>query len=268
MRTLIIVLFAFLCLFNAPAWTQSASSESSSDSFVSDWFRRSSRAESEQPHWAAPMFTVTPRLVQQFRYDMGWQLNQGFTNANYGGGKGLEVVPLDRVELSVSAPPFITHSKPGVRDGIGDMAFLFKYRVAAANPESGNYVVTAMLAATVPTGMYTNGSTDASLTPTLALGKGWGNFDLQGTAGVTVPTGNRNVLGTPVALNATAQYHLGKYFWPEVEINSTMWANGKNDGKKQAFLSPGLVAGKFHLWKRVGFALGGGLQTAATQFHT
>jgi len=214
------------------------------------------------------MFTVTPRLVQQFRYDMGWQLNQGFTNANYGGGKGLEVVPLDRVELSVSAPPFITHSKPGVRDGIGDMAFLFKYRVAAANPESGNYVVTAMLAATVPTGMYTNGSTDASLTPTLALGKGWGNFDLQGTAGVTVPTGNRNVLGTPVALNATAQYHLGKYFWPEVEINSTMWANGKNDGIKQAFLSPGLVAGKFHLWKRVGFALGGGLQTAATQFHT
>jgi hypothetical protein len=198
---------------------------------------------------------------------MGWQLNSGFTNANYGGGKGLELIPVDRVELSVSAPPYLTHTKPGVNDGIGDLAFLFKYRVAAGNPSNGNYVATAMLAATVPTGAYTNGSTDASLTPTLALGKGWGNFDLQGTAGVTVPTGDRNVLGTPVALNATAQYHMLKYLWPEVEVNSTMWANGKNDGKKQVFLSPGLVVGKLHLWKRLGFALGGGVQIAATQFH-
>jgi len=37
------------------------------------------------------MFTVTPRLVQQFRYDMGWQSNKGFTNANYGSSKGLEL---------------------------------------------------------------------------------------------------------------------------------------------------------------------------------
>ena len=46
-----------------------------------------------------------------------------------------------------------------------------------------------------------------------------------------------------------------------------MWANGKNDGKKQVFLSPGLVVGKLHLWKRLGFAFGGGVQIAATQFH-
>lgn len=125
---------------------------------------------------------------------MGWQLNSGFTNANYGSGKGLDLVSLDRIELYVSAPPFLTHTKPGVNDGIGDMTFLFKYRAAAGNPENGNYVVTAMLAATVPTGTYTNGSTNASLTPTLALGKGLGNFDLQGTAGVIVPAGNVSLL--------------------------------------------------------------------------
>jgi len=262
-----IVLLLFPGLLSAPAWTQSNSSQSSGDGFVSDWFQRSSRAEAEQPHWAAPMFTVTPRLVQQFRYDMGWQSISGFTNANYGIGKGLELVPLDRVELSVSAPPYLTHTKPGVNDGIGDMAFLFKYRAAAGNPENGNYVVTAMLAASVPTGTYTNGAKDALIMPTLAAGKGWGNFDLQGTVGVTVPTGDMNVLGTPVVLNATAQYHLLKYFWPEIEVNSTMWADGKNDGKKQAYLSPGLVVGKVHLWKRLGFAFGGGVQIAATQFH-
>ncbi len=267
MRYPAIVLLLFLGLFNALAWTQSNSSQSSSDGFVSDWFQRSSRAESEQPHWAAPIFTVTPRLVQQFRYDIGWQSISGFTNANYGIGKGLELVPLDRVELSVSAPPYLTHTKPGVSDGIGDMAFLFKYRAAAGNPENGNYVVTAMLAASVPTGTYTNGAKDGLITPTLAIGKGWGDFDLQGTVGVIVPTGDMNVLGTPVVLNATAQYHLLKYLWPEIEVNSTMWANGKNDGKKQAYLSPGLVVGKVHLWKRLGFAFGGGVQIAATQFH-
>ncbi|MBS1851448.1 MAG: hypothetical protein JST79_11085 [Acidobacteria bacterium] len=263
-----IVSALLLALFSAAAWAQTDSSKASSGDFLSDWFRRSARAESEQPHWAAPMFTVTPRLVQQFRYDIGWQSNRGFTNANYGSGRGLELVPLDRIELYVSAPPYITHTKPGLNDGIGDMTFLVKYRAAAGNPEHGNYVVTAVLAATVPTGTYANGSTDASVTPSLALGKGWGNFDLQGTAGVTVPTGDRSVLGTPVGLNLTAQYHLLKYFWPEIEINSTIWANGKNDGKKQVFLSPGLVVGKFHLWKRVGMAVGGGVQIAATEFHS
>lgn len=268
MKYPIIFLLAFLMALSVTVWAQTDSTQASSDDFITKWFQRSSRAESEQPHWAAPMFTVTPRLVQQFRYDMGWQSNKGFTNANYGSGRGLELVPLDRIELYVSAPPYLTHTKPGVHDGIGDMTFLFKYRAAAGNPEQGNYVVTAVLSATVPTGSYTNGSTDASLTPSLALGKGWGNFDLQGTAGITVPTGSRKVLGTPVALNLTAQYHLLKYWWPEVEVNSTMWPNGNNDGKKQVFLSPGLVAGKFHLWKRVGMAVGGGVQIAATQFHT
>jgi hypothetical protein len=265
---IILAVLFVLGLFSVSTWAQNATTQRSDEGFLSDWFQRSSRAESEQPHWAAPMFTVTPRLVQQFRYDMGWQLNNGFTNANYGSAKGLELVPLDRVELYVSAPPYITHTKPGLSDGIGDMTFLFKYRAAAGNPENGNYVVTAMLAATVPTGTYSNGSTDASVSPTLALGKGWGNFDLQGTAGVNVPTGHLNVLGSPVVLNATAQYHLLKYFWPEVEVNSTIWANGKNDGKKQVFLSPGLVVGKLHLWKRLGFAFGGGVQIATTRFHT
>ena len=271
MKNLIIITLAVvfaLGLSPVSTWAQNATTQPSDESFLSDWFQRSSRAESEQPHWAAPMFTVTPRLVQQFRYDIGWQSNNGFTNANYGGSKGLELVPVERIELYVSAPPYITHTKPGLVDGIGDMTFLFKYRAAAGNPEHGNYVVTAMLSATVPTGTYSNGSTDASVSPTLALGKGWGNFELQGTAGVTIPTGDRNILGTPVVLNVTAQYHVLKYLWPEVEVNSTMWSNGKNDGKKQVFLSPGLVVGKLRLWKRLGLAFGGGVQIAATQFHT
>jgi len=54
------------------------------------------------------MFTVTPRLVQQFRYDMGWQSNKGFTNSNYGSGRGLELVPLDRIGLYTGDPATLT----------------------------------------------------------------------------------------------------------------------------------------------------------------
>jgi hypothetical protein len=84
---------------------------------------------------------------------------------------------------------------------------------------------------------------------------------------VTLPAGDVNKIGTPVAFNTAFQYRILKKLWPELEVNSTFWANGKNDGKKQVFLSPALMVGRLHLWKRLGFAFGGGVQIAATKFH-
>lgn len=255
-------------LFSLCAWTQETTAPASDSDFVTAWWQRSSRAAAEQPFWMAPLFTVTPRLVQQFRYDMAWQSQGNATTANYGTGKGLELIPTEHTEILISAPPYVTRTAPGLHDGFGDMTFLFKYRLAAGTEEHGNYVVTALLNTTVPTGSYSNGSTHGAFSPTLGLGKGWGDFDIQSTASVTLPTGNVDILGTPVGLNATFQYRLFKKFWPEVEVNSTFWTNGKNAGKKQVFLSPGLVVGRLHLWRRVGFAIGAGVQIAATSFHT
>ena len=262
-----IILLISLCLFSASAWPQTTPAQSPGDDFVSEWFQRSALAEAEQPHWMAPLFTVTPRLVQQVRYDIGWQSNAGLSTTNYGGGRGLELIPGEKAEILVSLPPYITHSSPAIHDGFGDMAFLFKYRAAAGNEKQGNYIVTALFGATVPTGSYSNGATHALLTPSLGLGKGWGNFDVQSTIGVTLPTGDIDKIGTPLAWNTTLQYRILKKLWPESEVNSNFWANGNNAGKKQVFLSPGLMVGRIHLWKRVGFAVGGGVQIAATRFH-
>ncbi len=262
---LVFVIFCISCTITVAA--QQKATEPQEGGLIRDWLETSSRAAAGQPSWMAPLFTVTPRLVQQFRYDVGWQTQQNATTINYGGGKGLEIVPTERTEVLISAPPYVTHSSPQLHDGLGDMAFLFKYRVAAANEREGNYVVTAFLSTTIPTASYSNGGTHANFSPSLAVGKGWGNFDVQGTAGIALPAGDVDTLGTPVGLNATLQYKIIGKLWPEVEVNSTFWANGNNAGKKQVFLSPGLVAGKFHLWKRVGFAIGGGVQIAATRFH-
>ncbi len=252
----------------ALAAAQTSSAQDRDSSFLADRVQVSAHADAEQPHWIAPLFTTTPRLLEQLRFDTVTQPKKGYETTNFGGGKGLELIPFGNTEILISTPPFVSHDKPGVQDGIGDMSFLLKYRVAAGNEEGGNYIVTAFLGASVPTGTYSNGATAAILTPTIAGGKGWGNFDFQTTFGIAVPTSHMDKLGTPLANNVAFQYRVFRKFWPEVEVNSTFWTNGSLAGDKQVFLSPGLIAGKFHLWRRLGVTVGGGVQIPVTHFHT
>lgn len=249
------------------ALAQGPSSDHQGESFWEGRLRTSSRADAEQPHWIAPLFTVTPRLLEQLRFDVAQQVKNGFTTTNFGGGKGLELIPTERTEITVSTLPYLAHSKPGVEDGFGDMSFLLKYRVAAGNEEKGNYIVSAFLGATLPTGSYSNGATSAAILPTLAAGKGWGKFDFQTTFGAAIPTAHLDKLGTPLAHNVAFQYRVLGKFWPELEVNSTFWANGAQAGNKQVLLSPGLIVGKLHLWRRLGMTVGGGVQIPVTHFH-
>jgi hypothetical protein len=247
---------------------QTSSAQDRDSNFLADRLQVAAHADAEQPHWIAPLFTTTPRLLEQLRFDIVTQPKKGYETTNFGGGKGLELIPFRNTEILISTPPYVTHDKPGVQDGIGDMSLLLKYRVAAGNEEGGNYIVTAFLGASVPTGTYSNGATAAVLTPTIAAGKGWGNFDFQTTFGIAVPTNHMDKLGTPLAHNVAFQYRVLRKFWPEVEVNSTFWTNGSLAGDKQVFLSPGLIAGKFHLWRRLGVTVGGGVQIPVTHFHT
>ena len=238
------------------------------DGFFTNWFDRVNKTQAEQPHWVTPLATTTPRLEEEFRYDQLWQLNaKGVTTNNYDGGKGLELIPFEKVEVIFNLPPYLAHNNPAVRDGFGDVGFLVKYRLLSANEEHGNYILTAFLGWTVPTGSYTNGALHAVITPTLAYGKGFGHFAAQGTFGVGLPVADTNLVGRTYSWNNAFQYHVLRKFWPEVELNSTFFQDGKNDGKKQNFVTPGLVMGRFHLWKRLGFTVGGGYQIATTRFH-
>ncbi len=109
---------------------------------------------------------------------------------------------------------------------------------------------------------------DAVLSPAVALGKGWGKFDVQSTIGMNLPTGDTTRLGRQFVWNAAFQYRARWMLWPEVEINSTSFVTGNHAGNTQAFLTPGLGFGRARLWKTVRFSAAGGLQIAATQFHT
>ena len=239
------------------------------DGYFTNWFARVDRTKDEQPHWVTPLATTTPRLEEEYRYDQLWQTNaKGITTNNYDGGKGLELIPFEKVEVIFNAPPYLAHNDPKVRDGFGDVAFLVKYRLFSANEEHGNYILTAFLGWSLPTGDHANGAPHATVTPTIAYGKGLGNFDVQGTFGIAFPTSDTNLLGRNYLWNNTFQYRMFRKFWPEVELNSTFIQDGPRDGMKQNFVTPGLVIGRLHLWNRVGFTIGGGFQIATTHFHT
>jgi hypothetical protein len=240
-----------------------------SDGFVHDWFSMVSSTQAEQPHWITPLATTTPRLEQEFRYDVQWQPHSdGTVTENYGVTKGLEIIPQKNVEIILSVPPYIAHSEPKVKDGFGDFQTLVKYRLAASNEEGGNYILTAFISISAPTGQFKNGALNPIITPTIAYGKGFGNFDVQGTLGVALPTGNTGVIGRTFSWNDAFQYRVMKKIWPEVEVNYSYFQEGKNDGKTQVYLTPGIVLGRFHVWKRLGLTIGGGFQIATTHFST
>jgi hypothetical protein len=206
--------------------------QGSNSGFVEDWFKRVDKTQSEQPHWVTPIATTTPRLEEEYRYDIFWQTNNsGITSQNFGGGKGLELIPAERVEVIFVAPPaFISHNNRAVRDGFGDWGFLIKYRILSANEQHGNYILTAFFQTTFPTGQYKNGATNAIITPTIAYGKGFGHLDVQGTFGVTLPTGNETEIGRTFPWNNAIQYHSFQKFWPEVEVNYTHFRMDRTTG--------------------------------------
>jgi hypothetical protein len=238
------------------------------DSFWSNWLARSDRAKADQPSWMTPLVTVTPRLEQEFRTDFLVEpMPTRDDLVNFGNGKGLELIPNERVELLFNVPPYLEHNDPKIHDGFGDVSFVGKYRLFSSVQESGNYILTVFLAGSIPTGSYRNGARGGVVTPTIAGGKGWGKFDVQSTFGAGLPTSHTNTIGHALAFNTAFQYHVTPRLWPELEVNSTFWRDGTLDGKKQTFLTPGLILGRFKLRGRLAMAFGAGFQVAVTHYH-
>jgi hypothetical protein len=160
------------------------------------------------------------------------------------------------------------------------LSFNSKFRIFARNEEKGNAIITAFFAATVPTGKNGNGSCCATVTPTLAVGKGFGPVALTSTAGGSLPITNAKGLGHTITWNNAIQYHLAKtgverLFWPELEFNTSIYKGGATNGDSQTFATPGIIIGRIPLTHlasgapgRLGLTFGAGEQIALTHYHT
>ena len=257
----------FALFFVALILCVSSTLSSAQDGFFADWFNMVTETQAEQPHWITPLATTTPRLEQEFRYDLQWQThNNGVTTDNYGVSKGLEIIPAEKFEVILAVSPYVVNN-PDSPDGFGDWQFLVKYRIATQNEQHGNYILTAFFQMSFPTGQYEQGALSPVITPTIAYGKGFRDFDIQGTAGISLPTGNEQAIGRNLTWNNTFQYRILKKIWPETEVNFTHYYQGEHSGHTLVYLTPGLVLGKFRLWHRLGCTVGGGFEIAATSFH-
>jgi|SRR5579862_7465038 hypothetical protein len=257
--------YLFICGF---LFVLSSTLSFSQDGFISNWLDMVTQTQSEQPHWITPLATTTPRLEQEVRYDFQWQThNNGVTTDNYGVSKGVEIIPQKNTEVILAIPPYIVNNPDSPQDGFGDWQFLVKYRLAAGSEEHGNYILTAFYQMTLPTGQHQEGNPSPVITPTIAYGKGFGHFDVQGTLGGSLPTGNVATIGRSILWNNTLQYRLFKKLWPETEFNFTHYYQGSHNGHQSLYVTPGLVLGRFPIHNRIAFTFGGGIQIAATSFH-
>jgi len=258
-----------------PAW-QDAPTPASGDTggtdaisrFFADWEARVSEAQASQPHWMTPLVTVTPRLEQEVRYDQVWEHQpNGASLQNYDNGKGLELIPTTTNEIILTVPAYQERELRGTHTtGWGDYPiFLLKQRLFSENEQHGNAIVTAFLAVTAPTGSRNFTNHAWVVTPTIAGGKGWGDFDVQATMGVALPINYLQTTGAQLLTNVALQYHLLRYLWPEIEFNDTIWLSGsQRGGKNQLFITPGLILGRFNIIPHTRLIIGAGYQTAVT----
>jgi hypothetical protein len=240
--------------------------------YFANWFPRVTQIQAEQPHWVTPLATVTPRLEEEYRYDQSWTtMNSAHYPQvdNYGTTKGLELIPFDPVEVIIGVPGYETENHPH-KWGWADETFLVKYRILSANEENGDYILTAFMGLSVPSGSDDFSAHHYIYTPTIAGGKGWGNFDIQSTIGFAVPdngivhTGG----GSSFVWNTAFQYRVAKFFSPEIEANYTWWPSGVHEGLNQLMITPGLVIGRVPIAGRVGVTVGLGWQFPVTDQAT
>jgi hypothetical protein len=195
----------------------------------------------------------------------------------------VELIPAPNWEVILAPPPYATATGPkGDVQGWGDWpSILLKYRFISANQQNGDYIVTGFFQMTDALGTAGKISTDVLTTqPTLAVGKGWGDFDIQSTLSVQIPVSGLTVPGTtaetnmrnfgdPILWNTAFQYHLFEYFWPELEVNYEYWPNGLHQGLTQVMLTPGIIFGHFKIGqdsptRPVNLNFGIGYQVAVT----
>jgi hypothetical protein len=260
-------------LYKAPPMAPAPDQNAGQD-FIATWLAMVTATQAAQPKWLAPVATVTPLLMQQYRFDTYFQhQGNGSHIDNYGGGRGLEIIPAYNTEVILGVPPYdeLTTAAGKTTSGWGDWpTLLLKTRILSANEQQGNYILTAFVQMSAPTGFPAITNNVYVVQPTIAFGKGWGDFDVQATVSQQYaveaigPPGALGNFGNPFLANLTLQYHLLQYFWPEFEFNYTYWPGGTHRDLSQLLLTPGLIIGRIPFGGRNNLVFGAGYQFAVT----
>jgi hypothetical protein len=258
-----------LALLSTAAFAQ----QPTSTNFFSAWENRVRATLSRQPSFPIPVIAPSSQMVQLFRFDFLHEYAPArATTWIYDNGKGLNLIPFANTEIDINIPTYVQHNNPKVVDGAGDFSTVIKFRPFASNDQHRDYSLGGQVAVSVPTGSYKNGTLVSTVTPTVMGGKGFGPFAIQSTIGAILPKSDASTIGRTITWNTTAQYRVGKIFWPELEANSNYYHEGPNNGKNQTFVSPGVMVSKINFrhtpGNRLALIFGAGFQVATSTFHS
>jgi hypothetical protein len=269
-RTFSFFVFAAIAAAGSQVAAQAETSSDPFSTFVDAWTATVQAAQASQPSWITPLATTTPRLEQEFRYDQDFETlikGKGAIDV-YGGGKGLEIIPTEQTEVIITMPPYQVRTGTEPSSGLNDWpGILVKYRILSGNAKSGDYIVSVFAQYGLPTGALVLTNHNDVFTPTLAAGKGFGDFDLQATIGEAIPIHDNSSSGRSIPSNITAQYHISRLLWPEIEVNRTDWIGGQRGARTQTYITPGLIVGRIVLNNRSKLIVGAGYQTAVSRVY-
>ena len=254
---------------STPSVNTPPSSTYAQSDFIAAWQATAAQVRANQPAWSSPLVTTSGMLEQRVRFDFASQrAGNGSATEVIDGGRGIDLIVTSSNEIQIAMPPYDVHqtsTAAGSFSGFGDWPFVrVKQQLASSPASGGNYFVTAWLQVQAPIGVPQLTSRAWTFLPTLAFGKGWGDFDIQATIGGVLPASNVATLGDQIQANIAFQYRLMKVLWPEFEVNWTYYADGQRAGLNQIFLTPGLVIGRFQLTDRIMFTTGFGVQIAVS----
>jgi hypothetical protein len=246
------------------------------DAIIADLDAYAASARATQPSWSTPLTTTTGLLERRVRFDFSQQHSGNGTNTSViDGNKSLEMIVNETTEIQVGPPPYYVRSgvagtgrtnKGAIQSlaGFNDWPFFRVKERLLSSPESeGDYVLSALFQIQAPSGIPRLTNNSWEYIPSLAGGKGWGNFDIQAIISAPVPASHRNIIGYQIQTNVAFQYRVQKLV-PELEVNWTYYATGQRGGLNQVFLTPGVLFGRFKLSDTMYLTAGAGYQVAVS----
>jgi hypothetical protein len=254
----------------AAACAASSSAASSQESFYRRLRGNNASMTEVQPTWMGPLIQSDGRLGQAIRFSVSNANFSGTRTLNYGNGHGIGMIADKRFQLDADPPSYFRNHSSTQKDGFGNAGAQVKYRIASGNAAHGNFAVSAVLYHAFAPRVYQNLSLTSSYCPSIAAGKALGRFAILENLGGFLPTGKIAQQGRSIEWNSTAQMHVTKYSWVDLENNATFFHAGPFDGKMQNLITPAafyMIRRKEWKPEHASVVFAGGMQIATSGFH-
>jgi hypothetical protein len=224
-----------------------------------------------QPAWMGPLIQPDSRLGQGIKLSVSNSHAPGSQTIVYGNNKGISAIVQRRFQFDFNPPSYFRNHAATLKDGFGNAATQVKYRIASGNAQHGDFAVTAILYRSFSPGAIQNGMLSGGYFPKLAVGKGFGRFNVQTEANGVLPTAKTALQGRAVEWNTTGQFHAAPHLWIDVENNVLYNLGGPVDGKTENFLTPAA----FYMVRRKEWqpthpfvVFDAGMQIATSRYHS